>query len=214
MRLFNFLLILVLFISCRQSSKIPGDFDYGKTENGVYTNKYFDMEVKIPAGWMIQSKEQIDSILNKGKKILEEKNKEIASHVEKIEKHSPTLLMVFKYPADSFIIGYNPYFMIMAEKLNPLSGIKTGVDYLENERNLMKQAKLGYHVTSDYSVKNISNREFDVLRFTKAVGEQMDVQRVYHVRMEKGFALDIIISYASSKQEEELTDVLHNIKFN
>ena len=212
-RTFVFLFSIALLLSCHQASKIPDDFDYGKTENGVYTNKYFGMEITIPDHWIIQTKGQVDSIMNKGKKILEEKNKEIASHVEKVLEHSPTLLMVFKYPPASAIIGYNPYFMIMSEKLNPLSGINTGIDYLENERKLTEQAKIGYHASSDYSVKKIGEKEFDVLRFTRAVGEQMDVQRVFNVRIEKGFALNIILSYASAKQEEELMDVLRHIKF-
>lgn len=213
MRSSIFILATALLLSCNQSPKIPDDFDLGKTENGIYTNKYFGMEVTIPDHWVVQTKEQVDSILNKGRKALEEKNKQIATHVDKVLEHTPTLLMAFKYPTDSVIIGYNPYLMIMAEKLNPLSGIKTGIEYLENERKLMEQAKIGFHVTSDYSVKKIGGKEFDVLRFTRAVGEQMDVQRVYHVRIEKGFALDIIISHASAKQEEELRNMLQQIKF-
>jgi hypothetical protein len=214
MRPFVFILITAVLFSCTQSAKVPDDFDYGKTGDGVYTNKYFGMKVTIPANWIVQTKEQVDSIMSKGKRILQEKNKEIGAYVEKVLEHSPTLLMVFKYPTDSVLIGYNPYFMIMAEKLDPLSGIKTGLDYLENERKLMEQAKIGYHVTSDYSVKKIGSKEFDVLRFTKAVGEVMDVQRVYHVRIEKGFALNIIISHGSEKQEKELLDVLQKIRFN
>jgi hypothetical protein len=213
-RSFIFLFPLLFICGCRNFSKIPDGFDNGKTENGIYTNNYFGIEVTVPAKWIVQSKAQIDSIFNTGNMILEERNKEPDSDLKKVETKTPILLMAFKYPADSAIAGYNPYFMITAEKFDPLSGIKTGVDYLANERNLMEQAKIGYHVTSDYSIRSIGNKEFDVLGFTKAVGEQMDVKRVYHVRIEKGFALGIMISYASDKKEEELPDMLNKIKFN
>ena len=213
MREVTFLFSIVLFFSCRESSKIPGDFDQGKTENGVYTNNYFGMKVPVPSGWIIQSKEQADSIFNKEYKIIEEKNKEVAAHVRENLDKTATLLAVYKYRADSAIIGYNPYFFITAEKINPLSGIKDGIDYLNDVKDQMKQARIGYYVNSDHSKRNIGSKEFDVLRFTKAIGEQMDVQRVYNVRVENGYALNIMISHASTEQEEELMNVLHQIKF-
>jgi hypothetical protein len=213
MRAFVFLFSIVLFFSCRESSKIPDDFDYGKTENGVYTNNYFGMEVTVPPGWAIQSKKQVDSLFNKEYKTLEEKNKEFVSRMKENADKTATLLVVFKYRPDSAIIGYNPYLFITAEKINPSSGVNNGIDYLNVIRNQVEKAKIGYHVTSEYSVRNIGNKNFDVLRFTRAVGEQMDVQRLYHVRIEKEYALNIMISYASSKQEEELLEVLRQINF-
>jgi hypothetical protein len=213
MRSSLFIFLLVIVAGCRHSSRIPGDFDYGKVENGIYINKYFDMEVSVPSGWIVQSKKQADRVLNKEYKAIEETNKEIACRTQKSAASTAVLLFVFKHSSDSVTNGYNPYFIVMAEKLDSLSGIKTGIDYLENEKNLMHQAKTGYFVTSDYSLKNIGNKEFDVLRFTKSIGEQMDVKRVYHVWIEKGFALDIIISFAFEEQEKELMDVLRKIRF-
>jgi hypothetical protein len=212
MRSFIFILATALLFSCGQSSKIPDDYDYGKTENGVYTNNYFGIEVTIPDYWIVQSKEQVDQLIGKGVKFLEE-NKEVASHVKKNREKTVILLAVFKYPMDSVNNGYNPFIMILAEKLTSLSGIKTGIDYLENEKEFIKQAKIGYNVISDYSARTMGGKEFDVLRFTKAIGEQMDVKRVYHVRIEKEYALNVLVSFAFEKQEKELMDVLEKIKF-
>jgi len=34
-----------------QQPKIPDDFDYGRIEDGVYKNDYFNMKVSLPAAW-------------------------------------------------------------------------------------------------------------------------------------------------------------------
>ena len=52
---------------------------------------------------------------------------------------------------------------------------EVGMYILTGQHPDQYQAGIGYHLTSEYSVRNIGNKEFEVLKFTKAIGKEMDV---------------------------------------
>jgi hypothetical protein len=200
-------------LSCRQSQKIPENFDYGKTENGVYTNKYFDMEVPVPDKWVVQNKEQTEALIQKDNEAIEKSNKELTPQIKTGKVRSATLLAVFKNRTDSLTSEFNASILIRAENLGTIPGIKTGVDYLAQVEKLMRKARMGYQITPGFTSKKIGGKEFDVLRVTRNEGEVRDIKQLYHATIDKGFALAIIISFDTDQQAEELHDILHNIKF-
>ncbi|PLX25604.1 MAG: hypothetical protein C0599_00325 [Salinivirgaceae bacterium] len=67
------IIVLVLisygFFSC-QSETPQKLFDYGKVENGIYSNEYFGFSVQIPDKWVVQSREQQEGLMEASEKIV------------------------------------------------------------------------------------------------------------------------------------------------
>jgi hypothetical protein len=213
MKAFIFLCIGIFLFACRQQPEIPDDFDYGRIEDGVYKNDYFNMKVSLPSTWEIQSKDQMANLVNEGEKIIEKKNKGFSSKLKANQISTALLLIMFKNKRDSVVGQFNPSFMIIAENLGRISGIKTGVDYLDHLKKTLQQTGINYQVSPGYNTRNIGGKDFDVLKATQNVGEVMDVKTLYSVAIDKGFALTIITIFATDEQEDEITDVLHKITF-
>ena len=212
MKLFIGLLFLFVVAACKQSPKIPENFDYGKIENGVYSNSYFNFEIPVPGKWVVQSKEQVEQIKKAGQDLIAEKNKDIASMVKASEVRSAILLTAFKNRADTFTGQFNSSFMILSENLGSISGIKTGKDYLQHAKNLMQQSGMSYQFPSGFYSEKVGNREFDVMDVVMTVKET-EVQQSYYSVIDKKFALNIIISFIGDEQKKELINIINNIRF-
>src|SRR5438552_17365781 len=103
MRLALSILLLVVVSACKQSSKIPENFDYGKIENGVYSNNYFDFEIPIPEKWVVQDKEQVKQLQKEGEDLIAEKDKELAKKIKAGDISSAILLTVFRNRIDTVV---------------------------------------------------------------------------------------------------------------
>ena len=199
-------------VSCKQSTKIPENFDYGKIENGVYSNSYFNFEIPVPDKWVVQSKEQVEQIKKAGQDLITEKNKEIGSLVKTSDVRTAILLTAFKNRTDTFMGQFNSSFMILSENLGSISGIKTGKDYLLHAKGLMQQSGMAYKFPSGIYSEKVGNREFDVMDVVMTVKE-MEVQQSYYSVIDKKFALNIIISFIGDEQKKELINIINNIRF-
>ena len=71
MRLFLVGVSLLLIAGCKQT---PKNFDYGKIENGVYRNNYFDFEIPVPANWAVQNREQVQELQKTGEELIDAGN--------------------------------------------------------------------------------------------------------------------------------------------
>ena len=210
MKLLVSLFLLILLAGCRQPG-IPDSFDYGKIENSIYKNSYFKFEIPVPATWALQTREQMDSSLQRGHKIIEESNRELTPALKASEINSAILLSIFRYKPDSITDEPNYSMMIVAENVSRNPGIKSGSDYLESSRKLMKKANLPYE-TSNVHHQKLGNREFDVMTVTiKTQG--LEIEQLHCLTVIKGFALGIIISYANSQQEQKLKNIIQGIRF-
>lgn len=213
MKLLICIFLSVAMIGCRQSTKIPDNFDYGETENGVYRNAYFGFEISIPGKWAVQSKEEMKKIRETGQKVIEKTNKDLASKIRPGDIGNTMLFAAYKIKTDSVSVEFNPSIIIIAENLEMMTGIKKGTDYLSNVRKLMLESGMGYQVAPVFTSEKIGDKEFDRLKISKNVGETMDIKQYYYVTLEKGFALSFVASFDTDQQKEELMDILNGIKF-
>ena len=213
MKLTSFFLIALVVVGCNSQDKIPENFDYGKTENNVYRNEYFKFQVPVPADWSVQNKEQTEQIMQRGREMMEDANKEFADKISANNVRSATLLTVFKYPVDSSAAEFNPSLMMVAENIKGARGIDDGSDYLEQAKKLMLQSQMGYKVVAGFEKEKIDGREFHVMQAANSYGGMDDVKQLYYATVDKGFALVTIISYTSKEQETELKAMLHKLKF-
>jgi hypothetical protein len=212
MRLLTCLLFVVLFAGCKQSSKIPDDFDYGKIENGVYKNAYFNYELPIPADWSVQNKEQVEQLKQLSQKMIGEKNKDLASQLKASEINYASLVTVFRHPVDSATGEFNPSFAMVAENIGKMPSIKNGEDYLRQAQKLMRESGLTYSFEPGFTSEKVGNRQFDRMNVIMTI-RGMDIQQSYYATVDKKFALAIVLSYGNDEQKKMVEEAMSKLKF-
>ena len=98
MRLFLFAVVLLAVAGCKQQ---PKNFDYGKIENGVYANSYFDFEIPVPPTWSVQNKEQVQQLQKTGEELVSGSNKELGAKIKAADIRTAILLTVFRNKTDA-----------------------------------------------------------------------------------------------------------------
>ena len=205
MRIFILGLSLLAMLACRHSSKIPDDFDYGKLENGVYSNNYFQFKLPVPESWAVQTREQVQQLQKQDGEAV---NSELTSTIKAVDVQAAILLTVLKNKPENSLNEFNPSFIILAENLGGSTVMKTAKDYLEHAKEVMKQSNLDYQFAPEYYSEKIGNRKFDAMNITLD-----SVQRTYYSMLNRNFALSLIISYRDDQQKQELKNVINKIRF-
>jgi hypothetical protein len=213
MRFAGWMGVLWLLVSCSSSPVRPTEFDYGKIENGVYQNRFFNLKIPVPEGWDVQSAAEMAELDRKGFEMIRQKNETLSQKIKASEVTAAKLFTVFRYDTDSLApLGYNPSIMCSADNLAGKDSIRSGADYLDIFKESVKEAKMGFQIAPDYERRRIGDENFYVLRLTRAVGEMMDITQLYMTTVKNGFALSFVLSYAGEKQGLELTRVLDKVK--
>lgn len=208
MRAFILILLVAAMAACHNSSKIPDEFDYGKIENGVYSNNYFDFKIPVPDKWSVQSKDEVRQLQKQGEDALAGSNSELREKIQAANVQTAILLTVFRNTPSTNLGEFNSSFIILAENLGN-SGVKEAKDYLEHAKQIMKQSNMSYEFAPNYYSEKIGNRKFD------AMNTSLDsVQQTYYSTINRNFALSFIISYTNEQQKAELKNIINQIRFN
>ena len=209
MRIFLFSLLLFTLLGCKEAEK---NFDYGKIENGVYTNDYFDFNIPVPQNWDVRNDEQVQQLQKKGSGLISGNNKELEAKIDEADVNTIVLLTVFKNKEDTTAVKFNPSFILLCENLQGSPDIKKGKDYLDHAKYLMQQSKMPYQFTPEYFTEKVGNKEFD--RMDAVLDGQMGgIQQSYYSIIDKDYALSIIISFVDHDQKTELKGIINKIKF-
>jgi hypothetical protein len=208
MRVLFFAALLLVVAGCKQQ---PKNFDYGKTENGVYTNNYFDFEIPVPPNWAVQNKEQVQQLQKTGEELVSGSNKELGAKIKAADIRTAILLTVFKNKTDAVTEKFNSSFIILSENLGGMP-IKKGSEYLAHAKEIMQQSNMSYQFAPNYAREKVGNREFDRMDVSLG-GQTPNIQQSYYSVIDKDFALSIIISYEDDEQKAELKNIINKIKF-
>lgn len=210
-RLSAVLISVTFFSGCSLfERRIPEDFDYGKAENGIYKNHFFDLEVSYPQEWVVQTKEEVEALKEKGGDIVAGDNETLKRAVKAAEVNTAYLLTIFKYELGS-PVDFNPSFMVMAENTKLSPGIKDGKDYLFHAKKLLDQTQLGYSIADDFSLKKIGSRDFYVMEASLSAGG-MTITQEYMATVLNGFSLGLIATYTNEEQKNELYSIIDKVK--
>lgn len=206
-----YLFIITVLLSCSDQNKnLPDNFDFGKTENGSYKNDYFNMEVLFNPNWIVQDKQYMNNIMERGSDLVTGDNKNLKSLFKASQVNTAYLLAVFKHEVGA-AVEFNPNFMLLAENTKNLPGIKNGKDYLFHAEKLMKQTQMSYSFEREVFEKKIGNSLFYVLETRlDYIGEIISQEYISTVK--NGFTLSFIITYSTEEEKNELYEVINNVK--
>lgn len=220
MRHFIYLVIAFSILGCTNQQKdtsekkkeknLPENFDFGKAENGIYTNNYFRMQIKYNPDWIVQSKEQTQNLIEVGGKVVSGNNRMLQAAVEASKVNTAFLLSIFKFEVGS-AVDFNPSFIAIAENTKKFPGIKNGKDYLFHTKKALKQTALDYQFTKEAYHKRIGNSNFYAME-SKPIVPGQDITQEYMTTVTKGFSLTFIISYSNEDEKAELYQMISDLK--
>ncbi|MGJ5642664.1 hypothetical protein [Formosa sp. S-31] len=209
-KLFCFLCLTLSILSCGNDKKnLPENFDFGQTENNVYSNPYFGLSIKYPENWTPQSKRNIKAITASGEQILIEDNKPMASDIKAAQINTAYLFSLFNQPLEK-ASSYNASLNVVAENITAMPHIKRGRDYLLHSKNLLLQSRVPYKFDSNLDTKEIDGYTFDIMRSTADFGPYRVKQEFFCI-IRYGFSLSFVLSYTNDVEKQELYNAINTI---
>jgi len=206
-----YLFILTVLLSCSdQKKKLPENFDFGKTENGFYKNDYFDMEVLFNPNWIVQDKQELNNLIERGSDLITGDNKNLKSIIKASQVNTAYLLAVFKHEVGA-AVEFNPSFMIVAENTRGFPGIKNGKDYLFHAKKALQQTQMAYSFEKEIVERKIGSSLFHVMEAKLDYMGKIIIQE-YISTVDKKFSLSFIISYTTDEEKNELYEVINKVK--
>lgn len=201
---------LILFSCSVSDQKTPRNFDFGKTENGTYTNDYFNMKILFDSTWTIQDQRQMNDLVDQKSDLVIGDNKNLKAAIKSSKVNTGYLLNLSKYELGA-PVEYNPSFLITAENTKNYPGIKSGKDYLFHAKKTLQQTQLDYSCEKPIYEKVISNTTFHVMEVELDYMRKLIIQE-YFSTVTKGFSLTFVISYTTEEEKSELYQILDGIK--
>jgi len=202
--------VAIISISC--NSQNTKDFDYGHVEGDKYINSFFDFEMDIPKGWVVQTKERMDNLTNSGKDLIAGDNENLKAIIKASEVNSANLLQVFQYEPGS-PVDYNPSIMLVAENIKNAPGVKSGSDYLFHARKILAQSQVKYdHIDTEFKKEVINGS--DIYTMNAEINlNGINIRQIYYSTIRKGFSFITIVSYVTNQQKKDLMKTVNSMQF-
>ncbi len=183
--------------------------DFGKFEGSTYSNAYFDLNVSIPETWNVMDDETRIAVMQQGAKLAAGDNKNLSAVLNAADLQNLSLLSASESPLGA-PVSTNPLFMIIAEKITHLPGVKRGSDYHFHSKKLMDESALNVSFPKNVYEENIDGVSFDVLELMINMGSVTNYQKQYATIIKK-YALLIIVTYQDNTGLGKLQNILHNV---
>lgn len=203
-------ILSLLLVSC--SNQASKEIGFGHFEGTRYLNDYFGLQIEFPEAWSIQDRETIEAISKTGIETLAGDNDNLEAALNAAELQTVNLFAVFKFQPGA-PVDFNPSIMCVAERLESMPGIKKGEDYLFHVKKLLNSTSIAYEFPQDIYTKTIDGIDFDVLTTQINVGV-FTVEQSYCVTIMKGYALGMVVSYATEAEKSEMLTTLEAAEFN
>lgn len=208
----TYLLFFLLVIGSCRPPQLKNVFDYGSVEDGLYMNEFFGCSLSLPAGWAVQTREEMEQLQNLGKDMITGKDKKLKRKLKTSEIRSANLITVFKYKLGT-VVEFNPNISIVAENIRYSPGIKSGADYLNHSRELLKQSQFKYDsISARFDQADFSGIVFSRM-FTSVNYMGIPIKQEYYSTIINGFSFNMVISYSNEEQRNELHGILETLKF-
>lgn len=206
---------MFLFVACTEKEDVKEEakkaFDYGKVVNNIYKNRYFDFEINLPSDWSFQTKEEMDALLTQGMEVVAGDDENLKAVMKASEIQTASLLMGFKHPRGA-AVAYNPSIMLIAENITNTPGIKSGKEYLFHSKKIMKSSKVQYdEISEEFEKVTVDGVDFYLMK-TKISFGGIDIKQLYYSSLIKEFCVNVILSYSTEEEKEELMKSFNSFK--
>lgn len=199
----------LLCSGCRK--KATEEVDFGTIQDSVYTNQYFGLSIKFPEDWSALDYETQKELTSTGIKVAAGNDKNAKALLRASELQSINLFMVLENPMGS-PVPFNPNILCVAEKVGHMPGIKRGKDYLYHAKKLIGTTQLKADFPEDFYTEEIAGQSFDVMSLEMKIPGML-VKQKHLCLVQKGYALDFIISYTTPEEEQVLMEILKTLSF-
>lgn len=206
-------MVMAILFSVVGCSKLPAEeIDLGTMEGMIYSNEYFNMTLEVPESWSVLNEDEKKELMDKGMELVTGDDKDFEKQIKNSEYRSVYLISAYKHPLNTQV-DFNPNFMSLAEKISFYQGVKDGKKYLEESKKMLEKTQVPYKFEKDIYIEKVGNKDFYVMETYIEVGE-MKVTQEYYSRIEKGYALNFILSYSNEEDKKAVKDTLSTVKFN
>ena len=195
-----------------QARETVEQIDGGTFEESMYRNKYLGFRLWIPPDWSIQDQQVQKQITATGVQIVAGDNKNMQAVLRAGEAQTINLLMAFKHPPGA-PVAFNAVIACVAAPVSHLPGIRTGGDYLFHTRRLLEAGQLKYSFPREVHVETVGGVEVYVMPTEIALSPQIVVEQYHYATIRKGYALTLILSYATKEDGSELHHMLETMAF-
>lgn len=200
------LLVIGLWSWGCQSETAERVIDFGKFEDGVYSNTFFNLAIAIPEGWHVLDAETRNQMMRRGGKLVAGDNRNLKAAMNAADLDSLNLLAAYEH-APGAPVSSNPGIMIVAEKIEYMPGIKRGRDYHYHTKKMMRMSNLNVAFNEEIYEASIDDVSFDVLEMQINMG-QMNIMQKQYVTIMNGYALLVGLTYQDSEGLYKLEDIL------
>jgi hypothetical protein len=202
-----FFIITIQFSYAQKTNALT----YGSVKDSVYTNSFLGLQVKIPSGWAILSKELNEKLKERGKDFINaEGNQEVM--IDQSVERSAIILSTSKYEIGA-PVDFNPSLIVMIENIELAPGIKSGSDYLFHAKQLMQQnSKLTYKIEPDFKPLTIGGKQFYTMN-TQLESGNLTLDQRFHVTVMKGYALIFLSTTQAGTDIPEIEKLLQTVSF-
>ncbi len=202
---------LVLSTGCARPTPAERAFDEGHVNGNQYKNDYFQFTMDLPQQWVLQNKEQTTALMEKGAEHIardqdQERQMRKAAHVG-----TAYLVTLFRYEMGS-PVPFNPSFLVVAENMNALPGVKKGRDYLFHARKMLESTALDYSYGGPLRGEMVGGVGFDGMGMVLH-SNGTEVYQDYYATIKDGFALSIVMTYPDSATADTLRRIMSGIRF-
>ncbi len=205
-----FFVIFLITISCQDKSEDNQKY-YGKIENGIYYNDFFEFSVELQDDMTVIHGLELKELLNINAQENIEDYKKLEKELKRNEQKVKELIALYKNPFDSY--GFNPNVIIIAENIKEFdSNIKNGRDFLGYSRFAMENINPNLETLVGFDKRKIGGRQFwELNAFLQT--EFGEIQQSYYATIIKDYSLLIIVSYLESTDKLLLEKAIDKLKF-
>lgn len=194
------------------SSPPPAEeIGYGEIKEGIYSNAYFQLSIKLPGDWAIQSQAAQKALMETGADLISGDDENLKKVLTVAEKQTLNMFSVFKYEQGT-PVPFNPSIMAIAENVGHMPGIKKGADYHFHVKKILEEGQMNYEFPGEISTHDFSGVSFDMMPASINIGTTPVYQKYYAARI-KDYMVTFILTYSSDAEESELENIMSGLAF-
>jgi len=178
--------------------------------SGMIENKLFEFSVSKPAGWHVQSTEEMIKLSQKGSSLMAGNDQNMKVLLEESLKTTLPLFGFFQHPPGT-PVPTNASLMGVAENVSQAPGIKKGCDYIFHARKLIEGAALKYTVSPGCQTLTQNGITFGYMD-ASVTANGVDVKQRYLACVSGNHVLSFVQTYFDEKSKQEVEAAFATVK--